>query len=105
MALNPSRSDPVPPAPRTPQLLRFLAAHMGFGIAVGIAFASLVVMTNTAGLNDLLTGDEHPYIAIAMLNIMCALTFGSLAMGIGVMTLPWGKLCDMRERQDHDEGE
>lgn len=96
--------DSMPPA-RPPQLLRFLATHMAFGIAIGVAFASLVVLTNTAGLNDLLTGDEHPYIAIAMLNIMCALTFGSLAMGIGVMTLPWGDLCDMRQRKEPDETE
>ncbi len=75
---------------QAPRLIRFLAGYMLLGLALGIAFASLVVLTNTAGLNDLLTGDEHPYIAIFMLNVMCALTFGSLAMGVAVMTLPWG---------------
>ncbi len=88
---------------RMPVLLRFLARHLAFGVAVGVAFASLVILTNTAGLNDLLSADEHPYVAILMLNVMCALTFGSLAMGIGVMTLPWGEICDMRERKDDDD--
>jgi hypothetical protein len=88
---------------RMPQLLRFLLRHLAFGVSVGVAFASLVVLTNTAGLNDLLSADEHPYVAIFMLNVMCALTFGSLAMGIGVMTLPWGEICDMRERKDDDD--
>lgn len=86
-----------------PLLLRFLARHLAFGVAVGVAFASLVILTNTAGLNDLLSADEHPYVAIFMLNVMCALTFGSLAMGIGIMTLPWGEICDMRERKDDED--
>lgn len=88
---------------RAPQLLRFLARHLAFGVAIGVVFASSVVLTNTAGLKDLLSGDDHPYIAIFMLNFMCALTFGSLAMGVAVMTLPWGKICDMRERKDQDD--
>ncbi len=87
---------------KTPRLLRFLAQNMLLGIALGVVFSSILILTNTAGLHDLLTGDEHPYVAIFMLNVMCALTFGSLAMGVAVMTLPWGKICDMRERKDDD---
>jgi hypothetical protein len=70
-------------------LLRFLGLRMGLGIALGVTFASLVVMTNTAHLHDLLAGDGQAYLALFMLYVMCALTFGSVAMGAAIMLLPW----------------
>lgn len=71
----------------TPRLIRFLGTHMAFGLAVGVALASCMVLTNAAGLNDLLAGDGHPYLAMFMLYFMFGLTFASVAMGIAVMTM------------------
>lgn len=72
---------------RLPRIVRFLGGHMAFGLAVGTAFASALVMTNAGGLKDLIAGDGHPYLAIFVLHFMFALTFASVAMGVGVMTM------------------
>lgn len=82
-----------------PMLLFFLAAHCGIGVALGVAFAALLVLFNIAGLKDLLADSSEPAIPLLMLNILFALTFGSLKMGIAIMTLPY----DDRRGSDGDE--
>lgn len=89
---------------RIPRLLEFLALHLGFGIALGLVFASLIVITNMSGLKDLLVNSSEPLLAIGLLYGLNALTFGSIAMGIGVMTLPIDDIVDMREKGDRDGG-
>lgn len=76
-----------PPAPRG-GLLRHLAQHLAFGVTVGILFALALVLSNVAGLRDLILDTSQPGIAVFMLCFMNALTFGSLAMGASVMSLP-----------------
>lgn len=83
-----------------PRLVRFLAHHLAFGVALGIAVACVVTSANVGGLRTLLSGDEHPYVVLFMLTVMFALTFGSLAMGIAIMTLPWGEAWDEAEQDD-----
>lgn len=102
-------ADPVdqgaePEEKGVPRLVRFLAQHMAFGIALGAAFASLLIMTDAGGLRTVLDRVSEPFIALLLLYVMCALTFGSVAMGVGIMSLPWGEPCDMRdpERKDAD---
>ena len=87
---------------RLPKLLRFLGLHLAAGAALGAAFASALASSNIFGLNDLLAGTEQPAVALFMLYAVNILTFGSLAMGAGVMLLPMGTPCDMRERADRD---
>jgi hypothetical protein len=86
-----------------PEMFRFLGSHLAGGIAAGLAFALALVLTNAAGLRDLLATVEDPYVAIILLFAFNALTFGSLAMGIGVMTMPMDTPCDMRERRRQNE--
>ncbi len=85
---------------RVPKLLRFLGEHLAFGVAVGIAFAALVLMSNISGIKNLIEDSENPYLAVALLYAMNALTFASLSMGIAVMTLPMDAPCDMRDPED-----
>ncbi|MGD9784035.1 MAG: hypothetical protein AB7E80_12795 [Hyphomicrobiaceae bacterium] len=70
------------------RLLTFLALHAALGVALGIAFASLVVLTNVAGIKDLLTDSSEPFIPMILFFASCALTIGSVTMGIAVMSLP-----------------
>lgn len=72
-----------------PMLLFFLAVHCGIGVAAGVAFAALVVLLNVAGLKDLLAGSSDPVTPMFMLYAFCALTFGSLNMGVAIWTLPY----------------
>lgn len=86
---NPPKMPRLPADTGLPPMVRFLGLHLGVGIAVGVAAASLMVLSNTGGLKDLLIGDSNPLVALAALYISLALTGGSVAMGIAVMTLPW----------------
>jgi hypothetical protein len=75
-------------APRLPPLLRFLALHFLLGSAIGVAFVSLLVMTNVAGLHDLLIEAEDPMLPLLLLYAFNVFTFSSATMGIAVMMLP-----------------
>lgn len=86
-----------------PQLVRFLALHLGLGIAIGVAFASLVIMSNVSGIKTLIAESSNPYLVLVLLYASNALTFGSLAMAIGVMTLPFDGGCDMRDPEDRGD--
>ena len=96
----PPKSSPRPPMP---ELLRFLGVHLAFGAAIGVAFAALVVLSNVSGIKTLIADSSNPYIALAMLYGMNALTFASLAMGIAVMTMPFDGPCDMRDPEDRED--
>ena len=103
MRETPSASPPKG-QPRMPQLLRFLALHMAVGLAAGVIVASLMIQLNLAGLKDLLIEEQEPFIAIFLLYAFNALTFGSVAMGVAIMTLPYDEICDMRDPNDHKDG-
>ena len=88
-----------------PKLLTFLAVHLAFGAAIGVAFASLVIMSNVSDIKTLIADSDQPYLAVALLYAMNILTFGAMGMGVGVMTLPLDAPCDMRDPQDRDEND
>ncbi|MEQ1714492.1 MAG: hypothetical protein ABL907_00675 [Hyphomicrobium sp.] len=95
----------VPPTEtpqRLPRLITFLGLHMALGMAAGVAFSALVLMANVSGLRDLIANSSEPYLVLALLYAMNALTFSSAAMGIAVMTLPSGPPADMRDPEDRD---
>lgn len=102
---------PTPPPARhprwanIPKLVRFLALHLALGAAIGVAFASLVIMSDVSGLKTLIADASNPYLVLALLYAMNALTFGALTMAIGVMTLPFEGGCDMRDPEDRPDDE
>ncbi|MBY0225638.1 MAG: hypothetical protein K2Q28_07525 [Hyphomicrobium sp.] len=85
---------------RMPHLIRFLGLHMGIGVAIGVIIASVMIMSDLAGLKGLLIETREPFVAILLLYAFNALTFGSVAMGVAVMTMPYDGLCDMRDPND-----
>lgn len=76
------------PGARVPLLLRHLGTALAMGAAFGLAFTAFLLLSNFAGLADLILGSGSPVLATFMLSVMNALTFGSLAMGTSIMTLP-----------------
>ncbi len=71
-----------------PPLLHFLGVHLVLGAAIGIAFVSVMVLLNVAGLHDLLTEADDPVLPLLLLYVFNVLTFSSVSMGIAIMTLP-----------------
>lgn len=74
---------------RENRLLRFLLCHCLAGIAVGWGLVATLLFTNAGGLGDLVFGSDDPVVPVLMLLGGMAVTFGSAAMGTGVMSLPW----------------
>lgn len=70
-------------------LLFFLAVHCGIGVALGVAFAAMIVLLNVGGLKDLLEASSDPVTPLFMLYSFCGLTFGSLKMGVAIFALPY----------------
>jgi hypothetical protein len=89
-----------PPSKGLPKLLRYLGLHMMSGFAIGVIVASAMIFGNLAGLKDLLVEAQEPFVAIFLLYAFNALTFGSVSMGVAVMTMPYDGPCDMRDPDD-----
>lgn len=65
----------------------FLLKHLATGAAGAIVLATGILVTNVAGIGHLVANSEHGVIAAIMLYASLILTFGSVAMGIGIMAL------------------
>jgi hypothetical protein len=69
-------------------LLRFLGMHLILGAAIGVAFVSLAILLNLAGLRDLLIEADDPVVPLVLLYSFNVITFANVTMGIGIMILP-----------------
>ena len=76
------------PGARVPMLFRHLGFNLALGAAFGVGFTAFLLASNAAGLGDLVAGTSNPVLAVVMLGFMNVLTFGSLAMGTSIMSLP-----------------
>jgi polyferredoxin len=65
----------------------FLLKHLATGAVGAIVLATGILVMNVAGIGALVANSEHGIIAAIMLYVSLILTFGSVAMGIGVMAL------------------
>jgi hypothetical protein len=82
--------DPSPISKRRlPYLLRFLGLHLLLGAATGVAFVSLFLLANIAGLKDLIATSSEPFLPLFLFYTFNVLTFSSVAMGAAIMRLPW----------------
>lgn len=90
--------------PRIPELIRFLGLYLAVGLAIGVIVASIMIVSNLAGLKTLLVEAQEPLVAIMLLYAFNALTFASVTMGVAIMTLPYDGLCDMRDPEDGKQG-
>ncbi|MCB1522180.1 MAG: hypothetical protein KDJ37_16640 [Hyphomicrobiaceae bacterium] len=96
---TPARRFPrsIPGDGQPQRLLTFLALHTALGAALGIAFAAVLVLANVAGIKDLLQSSSEPVVPMILFFASFALTFGSIVVGIAVMSLPL-------ETEDDDDG-
>ena len=69
-------------------LIRLLAINWLIGFVTTILVFSGILLTNAAGLRDLISRSEEPLVPIALLFFGLLITICSVAMGVAVMTLP-----------------
>lgn len=67
--------------------VRFLVHHCVVGLGAAVLFFALIVGFDFANLRTLLVESGHGWIAGALLLFGLMITFGSVAMGIAVMSL------------------
>ncbi len=77
-------------------LLGFMASHLAVGIGVGWSALAALLWLDVAGLRRLIAADRSGWVAVAMLMIFFAITFGSAAMGGAVIGL------HRRDKDDDD---
>lgn len=69
------------------RLLRLLVTNGSAGVLGALAFVGCLLVFDVAGIGRLARGAESAWWMLLLLCSGTAVTFGSVAMGIGVMTL------------------
>ena len=72
-----------------PELFKLLARNVVLGVVAGWTILALFLVTDTGGLGHVVFESSEPLFAIALLAAAFAITFGSLSMGVAIMTLPY----------------
>jgi polyferredoxin len=70
-----------------PQHIKFLLKHAVFGALIAAVFVAMVLWANVANLWHLVTHTDEGPLAVFLLWVFCAITFGSVQMGIRIMTM------------------
>lgn len=65
--------------------LRFWLSHVGIGMALSATLVAVILCADPMGLGGLLLrSSEHP-LPLLLLWFFCALTFGSVQLGVAIM--------------------
>ncbi|TAN58069.1 MAG: hypothetical protein EPN20_16785 [Magnetospirillum sp.] len=73
--------------PTEKEPLKFLAKHLFFGVVAAITFGVLVLATDLSHIRTMLMESGNPYPVVALMFFGLIITFGSVAMGVGIMSL------------------
>lgn len=73
--------------PKEREPLKFLAQHLCYGLAAGATFGGLVLATDLGHIRTLAMDSPNPVPVLLMLFGGLFVTFGSVAMGVGIMSL------------------
>jgi hypothetical protein len=70
-----------------PDHIRFILRHAAFGFVLAFAFVGMLLAFDVAGLWHLVTHTVEGPIALAVLTVLCGITFGSAQVGLKIMTM------------------
>lgn len=77
----------MPLKPHEKHLLGFLLTHLLYGVIGALLFGVLLLYADVGGLHTLIRRSEDGLIFLVLLFFGLIVTFGSVAMGIGIMSL------------------
>ncbi|CAA7611906.1 conserved hypothetical protein [Candidatus Terasakiella magnetica] len=75
--------------PQEKEPLKFLARHLVYGVAAGVTFGIMVLATDLSHIRTMIMESPHAVTVVALMFFGLIVTFGSVAMGVGIMTLPY----------------
>ena len=73
--------------PKERDALLFLAKHLAAGLAAGLSFCGAMLAFDVGGLRSLLVAADSVGIGLYLFIGSICITFGSVAMGVGIMGL------------------
>lgn len=73
--------------PKEKEALVFLAKHLAVGVTAGVVFCAAALATDVGGLRSLLFAADSVGVGLYLLVGSVCLTFGGVAMGVGIMSL------------------
>lgn len=68
-------------------VIGFLLKHCGAGCLGGLVLGWLIVRFDVAGLGTMIATSPDKYLALGMLFFGLFITFGSIAMAVGIMSM------------------
>ncbi|WP_455373575.1 hypothetical protein [Limibacillus halophilus] len=74
----------MPLDPHARDALKFLLGHLAIGCAAAVLLTGLLIGFNLFHLRELIFEQENGWLAALLLLFGMVVTFGSLAMGVGV---------------------
>ena len=66
-------------------MLKFLGLHLACGIAAALVFGSAILVSDLSHIRTLAFESSHPVLIIVLMFFGLVVTFGSAAMGVGIM--------------------
>jgi len=67
--------------------IRFLLKHLAGGLIGAALLLVAILLFDVGGIGSLVAGSETPVLGVFLMGFGLAVTFGSVAMGIGIMSL------------------
>ncbi len=67
--------------------LLYLAKHLAAGVIAGVVFCAAMLALNVGGLRTLLLEADSVAVGLYLFIGSVCITFGSVAMGVGIMSL------------------
>jgi hypothetical protein len=80
----------MPLLPHERTAIGFLLRHLAFGTAGGLAFGTALLALDFARLRTLIFGADQPLLWLFLMFFGLFVTFGSVGMGVGIMTIGRG---------------
>ena len=68
-------------------MLKFLGLHLACGVAAALVFGSAILVSDLSHIRTLAFESAHPVLIIVLMFFGLVVTFGSAAMGVGIMGL------------------
>jgi hypothetical protein len=72
--------------PHEVRFLRFLGGHLAIGVGAAVALVALLLAFDFFELRSMVETQPDAWLGLLLLFVGLAVTFGSVAMGIGVMS-------------------
>lgn len=72
-----------------PDLIKLLLRNAAFGFLIAAIFVGVLLWTDMGGIGTLVANSDAALVAVFMLTFFQGLTFGSIQMGIAVMSGDW----------------